>query len=214
MELELKKGLIYSFFGFGSGKTKSAFGMALRAIANNENVLVVQFLKSPTSFNTGEVKLCKEHFPKMNIQQFGFDKITLSSNVDDEDKTEAQKAWAYMISELIPDKTGHCPYTLLILDEILPALDMKLITQKQFFDFLKNKSENLDVVLTGRINTKSLRDKIVDISDIATDLYARKHIWNRLCPECHVEYKYSENYCSLCGCELNKSGIAKKGREY
>src|SRR5574343_1083892 len=112
MEFETKRGLIYSFFGFGCGKTKSSFGMALRAIANNEKVLAVQFLKSPTSFNTGEVALCKRHFPSMEIYQFGFDKITLASNVNIEDKNECQKAFDFMKS-----KVESQEYNLLILDE-------------------------------------------------------------------------------------------------
>ena len=209
MSYELKKGLIYSFFGYGSGKTKSAFGMCLRAIANNEKILVVQFLKSPTSFDTGEVRLCREHFPSMRIEQFGFDKITLASNVNETDKNECQKAWDFLLSEIKKES-----YSLIVLDEVLPSLDMKLITQKQLFEFLDNRTINIDVVLTGRINSKSLRNNIIEVSDIATDMYARKHVWNRLCPRCNVEYKYSDNFCSLCGKELNLSKKAKKGREF
>ena len=40
---------VYSIYGYGKGKTESAIGMIIRAIANEHKVLFVQLLKNGSS---------------------------------------------------------------------------------------------------------------------------------------------------------------------
>ena len=50
--------LVLVHTGNGKGKSSSAFGVVIRAVARYSNVAVIQFLKSG-NWNTGEEKICR-----------------------------------------------------------------------------------------------------------------------------------------------------------
>ena len=50
----MEQGLIHLYWGDGKGKTTAAMGLALRALANEEKVVIVQFLKGQES---GEITM-------------------------------------------------------------------------------------------------------------------------------------------------------------
>lgn len=104
-------------------------------------------------------------------------------------------------------------YDLLVLDEVHIALDMKLLYQSQYFDFLKNKPTKLEVISTGRVINKELMQKIELISDLHTDAFCKKHYFNTKCPNCKRSFEWHHKFCSNCGSELIVSTIARKGIE-
>jgi len=55
---------------------------------------------------------------------------------------------------------------LLVLDEIIAADNAGLVEHNKLIDFLKNKPDNLEVVLTGRNPSEDLKDMADYISDI------------------------------------------------
>ena len=63
---------IYSIYGYGKGKTESAIGMTIRALANNHKVLFTQFLKDG---NSSEVMYLKD---KIDIMSSNTDKIVFA----------------------------------------------------------------------------------------------------------------------------------------
>ena len=63
-------GLVHVITGDGKGKTTSSLGVALRAVGNNLNVHMVQFLKSGF---TGELYSAKKL--GFEIEQFGLDAL-------------------------------------------------------------------------------------------------------------------------------------------
>ena len=201
------QGKVQSITGFGKFKTSSAFGTVLRAIDQDWKILMVQFLKGA---KTGEVNIMKKHFSKnVKIMRYGANKIVLPNNVGTFDKEETQRGWSEMICEI---SNNH--YDLLVLDEIHVVLDMKLLHQYQYFDFIKDKPKELEVISTGRVTDKALMQKIELVSDLHTDAICKKHYFNRKCPVCKRSWEYYMHFCPNDGTQLESPTFARKGVEY
>ena len=105
---------------------------------------------------------------------------------------------------------------MLVLDEILGALNLSLISQRTFFEFIRTMKEerpDLEIVLTGRIWSEPLYDKIKDIADLMTDLRCVKHYFEKTCSTCKRSFEFRSNYCPNCGATLATVPI-RKGIEY
>lgn len=210
------------YTGSGKNKTTSAFGLTFRALGRGWNVLIAQFLKGDDSTNSnyGEIESCRLFSNQISILQSGRKKIVMEHNKDDEDKRLAHITWNSMLAELYKGKLKEDetfePYSMLVLDEILPTLNLGLITQKQFFDFvelLKKEFPEIELVLTGRMWSDPLFDKIKDIADLMTDGRCIKHYFNKHCKVCKRSFEYRSNYCPNCGRELETIN-AREGIEF
>lgn len=202
-----KQGKIQSITGFGKFKTSSAFGTVLRAIDQDWKILIVQFLKGAES---GEINIMSKYFSNnVKIMRYGANKIVLPNNIEAFDKEDTQRGWSEMLQELSLNN-----YDMLVLDEVFVALDMKLLLHQQYFDFLKEKPEKLEVISTGRIVDKALMQKIELNSDLMTDAMCKKHYMNRKCPSCKRSWEYHMHFCSNCGTQLNEPTFARKGVEF
>lgn len=189
--------MIYSTYGFSKGKTTSAIGITARALANGERVLFAQFLKD---FKDGGVHFLHDsstlHWMAQGTK--GFTK---------EDCNE--------FGELVFQDVINNKYDLVVLDEVLVALDNDLIDYNLFSDIINYCTvNNIDVYLTGRINNGRLRHQIEELSDIATDMRSDRHCFDKLCSGCNRTYPHYFKFCPNCGEELPNSIQARKGREY
>lgn len=198
--------MIYSIFGYGKMKTESAIGCTIRAIQNGEDVLFVQFLKDGKS---SEIEFFKDYGCVYTLVG-NIDKITLPQNLTTVDKFKAQCLFTDMVKEL----AFHKP-KLLVADELLPAIDMGLITIDQLEYLIAKCNEQVcDLYLTGRVRQRSLRLRIAELSDICTDARCVKHSFNAHCKKCNKDYPHHYTYCVDCGSELDKSRESKRGRDY
>lgn len=198
--------MIISVMGFGKGKTESAIGCTVRALQNHEKVLFVQFLKDGKSL---EIDFLNK-YGNITMWNTGTKKITLPKNTTDEDR-EIHKS---MISDIFEYITNY-EVNLLVLDEILPALDLGLVTMGEL-EVIVTACEGLsiDVYMTGRVRSHYYREKIRNISDICSDVYCKKHCFDTYCEDCDNTYPYHFVYCPQCGKQLKPSVPSKKGRDY
>ena len=195
---------IYSIFGYGKCKTESAIGMAIRAIANDHKVLFAQFLKDGTS---SEIEFLKGHITVMDSSTIG---IVLPQNKTNSDEEACGDLYKNIFNEIASGE-----YQLLILDEILVAIDMGLISNAMLDLLLREcKSKDVDVYMTGRVRNANMRQHIIDISDCVTDARCKKHMFNRYCEHCHNDFPFHYTYCPDCGEELKESRPCKLGRDY
>ena len=197
---------IYSIYGYGKGKTESAIGITVRAIANHHKVLFAQFLKDGKSSEVDFLKMFRE----VTFLSTGTTGIVLPKNKQDKDKEAVLDLY-----NKICRRITTCEYNLLVLDEILVALDMELISISLFKRLIEACRKNkVDVYMTGRIRNGIIRSYVQQLSDCATNAYCVKHMFDTYCKKCDNTYPYYFTYCPECGEELVVSKPCKKGRDF
>lgn len=158
-------GLIHIYCGDGKGKTTAAVGLAVRCAGRGNKVLLVQFLKSRDS---GELySLAK--LPDIEVMR-GKESKKFTFQMNEEEKhallIEHNKMFQQVLAKI---KNGG--YSLLILDEVIGALNAKVFEMPKLIEFLRHKPENLEVVLTGR----NPAPELVEIADYVSEMRKVKH---------------------------------------
>jgi cob(I)alamin adenosyltransferase len=154
-------GLIQIYTGTGKGKTTAALGLAVRAAGHNFKIAIIHFMKI---WDYGEVKSLERL--GIDLFRYGTTELIDPKNPSHIDYEEANKA-IEKAEELI--ERGN--YDILILDEINVAVDFNLIPLKKVVDLLEKKSDNLELVLTGR----NCPDELIKRADLVSRVDEIKH---------------------------------------
>ncbi len=153
-----EKGLIHIYCGDGRGKTTAAVGLAVRAAGRGLRVLISRFLKTEDS---GEVEVLRA-IPGITVlpceRTFGF-----LFRMSPEQKREAAR---YFQGQFEKTAAMAQDYDLLILDEIMASVNGGVVKEESVLQFLEEKPEGLEVVLTGRDPSEELMAKADYISRI------------------------------------------------
>ncbi|MBQ8998520.1 MAG: cob(I)yrinic acid a,c-diamide adenosyltransferase [Clostridium sp.] len=162
----MEKGLIHIYCGDGKGKTTAAMGLAIRAAGREKKVFITQFLKSGKSGELVSLEKLKEYItflPGRPVNKFVW-------NMNDEEKMEAKREHTARFKEII-DIIKNEDYDLLILDEIIATINNGFIELNEVIDFLKNKPETLEVVMTGR----DPKEELIELANYVTEMQCIKH---------------------------------------
>lgn len=158
-------GLIHIYCGDGKGKTTAAVGLAVRCAGRGNKVLLVQFLKSRDS---GELySLAK--LPDIEVMR-GKESKKFTFQMNEEEKHALLIEHNKMFEQVL-EKIKNGGYSLLILDEVIGALNAKVFEMPKLIEFLRHKPENLEVVLTGR----NPAPELVEIADYVSEMRKVKH---------------------------------------
>ena len=161
-----KDSLVLVNTGNGKGKSSAAFGVALRAVARDWRVRVVQFLKSG-EWRTGEATL----LPGLGVEWWeAGDGFTWDAEDLSESEALALAAWEQTRARL-QDET----LDLLILDEITYPINWGWIELDDVVDAITNRAPKVHVVLTGRDCPQAL----IDVADTVTEMREVKHAFNQ-----------------------------------
>jgi cob(I)alamin adenosyltransferase len=160
-------GLIIIFTGDGKGKTTAAFGLALRAAGQGLNVLIIQFMKGQN--NIGEINALMNFRLPIEIKRFGREGFVQSRACESLDIHLAEQGMTFFRQAL-----SGSEHDLIILDEILVAIDFGLLKEKALREVLLGRPPHLHIVLTGRNATP----RILDLADLVTDMQDLKHPYN------------------------------------
>ena len=142
---KMEHGLIHIYCGDGKGKTTACLGLSIRCAGHGNKVLFVQFLKSRL---TGE--------------------FTFQMTADEKQEVlrEHMRLFARINTKLEQEEVR-----LLVLDEVIGACNTGVFDEGQLIDFLKNKPQSLEVVLSGRNPSSAL----LDLADYVSEVCKRKH---------------------------------------
>lgn len=166
-----RHGYIQVYTGNGKGKTTASLGLAMRALGRCWKVLIIMFTKGGDDY--GELKAFRELAPdianNLKIVQAGLDRIVYIYNQNEKDREEILKGWNLAKKAIENDE-----YQLIILDEANIAIDLGIIDVDEVVDVLKNKPDNMEIVLTGR----NAHPKIIEIAHLVSNIEPVKHYWD------------------------------------
>ena len=154
------KGLTHIYEGDGKGKTTAAIGLSIRCAGSGGKVLFAQFLKNDSSSESNILKRLERIEYRAVLENYGF-----VFQMSPETKLLARDAYNDLLSSAIKEVTSM-DYRMLVLDEIIDAYHTQLIDRQQLIDFLKNKPEQLEIVMTGRDSDETLKSHAHYISEI------------------------------------------------
>lgn len=171
--------LVHIYCGDGKGKTSAAVGSAIRFVGHDGKVLFCQFMKSG---NSGELSILNT-IPNITVQnpykikKFSFD-------MTEEEKKETAKGYLKQFNELVRLLNNE-KYGMVVMDEIMSCISCGFISTERIIEFLENRSQNIEVIMTGRNPDKNL----IKYADYVSEI-------------CKVKHPYDEGI------------IARKGIEY
>ena len=169
------RGQVLLYTGEGKGKTTSAFGVALRAVGRGWMVSMIQFTKMgewPPGEPMGEIAGARRLEPDFEVIStgIGFVNILGDPYTFEEHREAAQKGLA-----LAREKIASGQFQLVILDEILGAVDQGQIDLDQVLDLIRTKPHPLNLLLTGHDAQKRFLDRLLPVVDLATEMVKLKH---------------------------------------
>lgn len=162
-------GLIHIYTGDGKGKTTSAIGLATRALGGGMKVCYVSFHKRPELFGYTEMDSLRTLGAKVINLAKGHPH--LDSSIKRETMETEVNEGLLMLKELIKNEE----FDLLILDEILISVRDHYIGEDLLIDFVRNKPQFLELVMTGRGATPAL----IDLADYVSYVEKVKHPFDR-----------------------------------
>jgi cob(I)alamin adenosyltransferase len=150
--------------GNGKGKSSSAFGMMMRALARDWNVAVVQFIKSG-KWNTGEEKMGKQLGVDWVACGEGF---TWDSDDLSNDKRIAAEGWGQ--AKVILAAGEH---QLVIFDELTYLSAFGWVDIDEIVGPIRDRPRHVNVIVTGR----DAHPDLVELADTVTEMTEIKHAY-------------------------------------
>jgi cob(I)alamin adenosyltransferase len=162
----LEKGYIQIYTGKGKGKSTAAIGQAVRAAGFGLKTYIVQFMKE---FSYSELNSLKHLSEWITIEQFGGDEFVYKKEPPDKNEIDkARRGLATAKSRMLSKK-----YDLIILDEVCVSIYFGLFSDEEILTFIKQKPENVELILTGRYCPEKLLEK----ADLVTEMNELKHYY-------------------------------------
>jgi cob(I)alamin adenosyltransferase len=152
--------------GDGKGKSSSAFGVMVRAVARGWKVAVIQSIKSG-EWNVGEEKVGRQ----LGVDWWAIGEgFTWDSDDLNRDEAVAREGWAHAKAVI---QAGE--HQVVILDEITYPMSWGWISTDDVVETIRTRPDTVNVVATGRDAPQPL----IDVADTVTDMRMVKHAFER-----------------------------------
>ena len=168
-------GQIHVYDGAGKGKSQAALGVVLRSIGlgiqnlSPTRVLLLRFLKGPDRIydEDASIQALQRAFPHLidqvrtgRSEYFGVDEIIKF------DRQEAQRGW-----DVAKGAIASGLYSVVVMDELNPVLDLGLLPVDEVVNTLRRKPEHMEIIVTGRGAPQAL----VDIANLHSEMKPHYH---------------------------------------
>ena len=163
----MQNGRLHIYHGDGKGKTTAAMGLALRAAGQGLRVGVAQFLKDGTS---GEILMLRRTDNVTVLETLP--RVPFVFAMSAEQREEAQTFYAGLLRRCAETAAN---FDLLILDEVLDAVNTGILSEEALFALVKERRAGLELVLTGR----GPSDELLAQADYITQMVACRHPYEK-----------------------------------
>ena len=170
---ERSKGQLHIYDGEGKGKSQAALGVVLRTIGlgicekRQSRVLLLRFLKGPERpyDEDSAIEALQRGFPHLiDHVRTGRSEFFTADQVTKFDVGEAERGW-----NIAKGAIASSLYSVVVLDELNPVLDLGMLDIKEVVDSLQNRPDGLEIIITGRAAPPSL----VRISQLHSEMRSR-----------------------------------------
>jgi len=170
---ERSKGQLHIYDGEGKGKSQAALGVVLRTIGlgicekRQSRVLLLRFLKGPERpyDEDSAIEALQRGFPHLiDHVRTGRSEFFTADQVTKFDIGEAERGW-----NIAKGAIASSLYSVVVLDELNPVLDLGMLNIKEVVDSLQNRPDGLEIIITGRAAPISL----VRISQLHSEMRPR-----------------------------------------
>ncbi len=162
------KRYIQIYTGNGKGKTTAALGQALRAAGHGLKTIILMFMKDHLY---GELKTLEKLQEFIKVERFGNDAFVFRKQPPDENDLATAHKGLMRAQEVILSKN----YDIVILDEICVATYFKLIEPKDVIPLLKEKPDEVELILTGRYCPAEW----LELADLVSEMQEIKHYYTK-----------------------------------
>ncbi len=169
-----RKGLVIIYYGDGKGKTTAAMGLAVRALGRGMKVHVIQFIKG--TWTTGEMEPLQRLGAGFEQMGKGFYKM-MDDKLPPEEHMKAARNGLNRAFELLEESKvqksikSKAEVDVLILDEILRAVQEGLLSQDDIYQLIHSKPPELHLVMTGH----TVWQELLERADMASEMKKVKH---------------------------------------
>ena len=171
---ERSLGQLHVYDGEGKGKSQAALGVVLRTSGlgiceqRRTRVLLLRFLKGPGRAydEDAAIEALQQGFPHLIDQvrtgrgeHFGPEDITRF------DRQEAQRGW-----DIAKGAIASALYSVVVLDELNPVLDLGLLDIDDVVRSLQARPEGMEIIITGRGAPRP----VVQMADLHSEMRAHR----------------------------------------
>lgn len=169
-------GQLHVYDGDGKGKSQAALGVVLRTIGlgicerKRTRVLLLRFLKGPgrTYDEDAAIEALQQGFPHLIDQvRTGRGEFFTAEEATRFDRQEAQRGWDIARGAIASDL-----YSVVVLDELNPVLDLGLLDSEEVCRTLAAKPAGMEVICTGR----GAPAPLIQLADLHSEMRAHRRL--------------------------------------
>jgi len=158
-------GLVHIYCGDGKGKTTTGMGLCLRAAGFGYQVLIYQFMKN----NRTSERKSLEQIENIRILE-GLEEEKFSFQLTEEERRQRLEFYNSQF-RTVTRMAAEESYDVLFLDEAIYTIRAGLLDEELVAEFLENKPEKLEVILTGQGPSQ----RLLDLADYVSEIRKIKH---------------------------------------
>lgn len=162
-------GLIHIYCGNGKGKTTSALGLAMRASGAGMKVHIIQLMKGSDTSELASIEQLSNITIARPQKNYGF-----TRSMSEADRSEITVCHNEMLLDAF-EKMLSGEFEMLIIDEFFAGYNNELVDKTLAEKIVFEKSENCELVLTGR----NPPENFIAAADYVSEIIAVKHPYEK-----------------------------------
>ena len=171
---ERSHGQLHVYDGEGKGKSQAALGVVLRTIGlgicekRQTRVLLLRFLKGPgRSYDEdAAIDALQQGFPHLIDQvRTGRGEFFNADQSTKFDYQEAQRGW-----DIAKGAIASALYSVVVLDELNPVLDLGLLPVEEVVKTLKSRPNGMEIIVTGR----AAPNPLIKVAELHSEMRAHR----------------------------------------